>query len=356
MSETSEQDKLLIDAMNRRVERRSDRRDFFKAAGAFTAGAAGMAALSACGGGGGDNSAATSTAVAQAATVSDSDILNFALNLEYLEGSFYSYAARGVGLDASLQTGTGTQGAVNAAGAQAVPFTNPVVKAYAQEIANDEINHVTFLRTALGNAAVAIPAIDVSATATGAFSVAAQAAGLVPAGTAFSPYASDVAFLLGAFIFEDVGVTAYHGAATLLANKMYLDAAAGILAVEAYHAAIVRTSLFAQGVVTPTNPTPTMVGSPAVTTAQATNLIANLRDSLDGSSTAIYSGVSTAVNDVGVGSLSATTLVPVDANSIVFDRNTAQVLNVVYGTKAAATKGLFFPNGTNGIINTSRAN
>ena len=355
MSETSENDKLLIDAMNRRVERRNDRRDFFKAAGAFTAGAAGMAALSACGGSG-DNSAASSTAVAQAATISDSDILNFALNLEYLEGSFYSYAASGVGLDASMQTGTGTQGAVIATGAQAVPFTNPVVKAYAQEIANDEINHVKFLRAALGNAAVAIPAIDVSATATGAFSVAAQAAKLVPAGTAFSPYTSDVAFLLGAFIFEDVGVTAYHGAATLIANKMYLDAAAGILAVEAYHAAIVRTSLFAQGVVTPTNPTPTMVGSPPVTTAQATNLIANLRDSLDGASTAIYSGMSTAVDDVGVGSLTATTLVPVDANSIAFDRTTGQVLNVVYGTSAAATKGLFFPNGMNGIINTSRAN
>ena len=355
MSETSENDRLLIDAMNRRVERRNDRRNFFKTAGAFTAGAAGMAALSACGGSG-DNSAATATAVAQAATISDADVLNFALNLEYLEGSFYSYAATGAGLAASLQTGTGTQGAVNATGAQAVPFTNPVVAAYAKEIAQDEVNHVAFLRTVLGNAAVAIPALDISTSATGAFSTAAQAAGLVPAGTAFSPYASDVAFLLGAFIFEDVGVTAYHGAATLLANKTYLDAAAGILAVEAYHAAIVRTSLFAQGVVTPTNPTPTMVGSPSVTTAQATNLIANLRDSLDGASTAIYSGVSTNVDDVGVGSLAAPTLVPVDANSIAFDRSAAQVLNVVYGTKAAATKGLFFPNGLNGIINTSRAN
>ena len=348
MSETSENDKTLIDTFNRRVERRSGRRDFFKAAGAFSAGAAGMAALSACGGG--SSSVAPSGAVAQTATIQDSDILNFALNLEYLEASFYLTAA---GKPISFgQTGTGTQGAINTTGGGAVPFVSSTVKAYALEIANDELNHVNFLRSALGNAAVAIPAIDVSATATGAFSTAAQAAGLVPAGTAFNPYSSDAAFLLGSFIFEDVGVTAYHGAATLLTNKMYLDAAAGILAVEAYHAAIIRTVLFGMGVST----TPTMVGSPAVTTAQATNQIAALRDKLDGSSTAIYSGVVTPVDDVGVGSLANPTLVPVDANSIVFDRTAAQVLNVVYGTPTAATKGLFFPNGMNGIINTSRAN
>jgi hypothetical protein len=312
---------LMIEALDGRVRRREGRREFFKAA-------LGAAAV-------GGAFAFASAAEAQAVT--DNDVLNFALNLEYLEANFYSYAAFGTPIAANLTTGTGTLGA--ATGGRLVNFTDPVVRQYANEIAQDEIAHVAFLRSALTSAATAQPAIDVGIAPNGAFSNAARAAGLITGATEFfDPYASDENFLLGAYIFEDVGVTAYKGAAPLITNKAFLEAAAGILAVEAYHASIVRTVLYAKGVATPTLRT-------------AADAISNARDSLDGS-TDVDQGISPVTTGVGLTS----NIVPLDNNGIAFSRTTGQVLNIVYLNKAAVTMGGFFPAGVNGSIRTSANN
>jgi hypothetical protein len=69
----------------------------------------------------------------------------------------------------------------------------------------DELKHVILLRSALGSAAVDQPQIDIGA----AFSVAANAAFNTTLSPSFTPYGDDVLFYHGAFIFEDVGVTAY---------------------------------------------------------------------------------------------------------------------------------------------------
>ncbi|MET4664611.1 ferritin-like domain-containing protein [Sphingomonas sp. PvP056] len=314
---TEDVNQQLIETLDRRVERRNDRRAFFKSAfgAAAVAGIAGGAAIGLAG-----------RAEAQTAP-SDADVLNFALNLEYLEAQFYSYAANGTGLAANLLTGVGTQGAVT--GGRKVNFTDPIVAAYAKEIAGDELAHVTFLRTQLGTAAISQPAIDIDVTATSAFSNAARAAGLIGAGEAFDVYANDNNFLLGAYIFEDVGVTAYKGGATLLTNKTYLEAAAGILAVEAYHAALVRTVLYRKGVETPALRT-------------SADAISNARDSLDGT-TDLDQGISPTT----VSGALVSNIVPLDANGIAFSRTVAQVHNIAYLTNARVMAGGFFPNGTN---------
>ena len=325
MSESQE----MIEVLDRRVKRREDRREFFKAA-------LGVAAVSAGG--------FAFASAAQAQAVTDADIFNFALNLEYLEATFYSYAINGTPLDPTTTTGTGPNGyaasVATSTGARAVNFTDPIVRQYAKEIAADEIAHVRFLRQTLGDAKIAQPQLDVGTAPNGAFSNAARAAGLITGpNSSFDPYASDETFLLGSFIFEDVGVTADKGASPLFTNPTFLEAAAGILEVEAYHAAIIRTTLFAKGLEQPAAAVPQLI--------PATEAISAARDGLDGT-TELDQGIAP------IGNMS--NIVPLDSNGLAFSRSAGQVLNIVYLNRNAVTLGGFFPAGVNGTIRTSAAN
>lgn len=320
---------------------------------------------------------AASTKSAEAASYSDADILNFALNLEYLEANYYYLAAFGTTIDkpnaASVAAGgpsggisitgggVGTAGTVS--GGSKVPFATVTVGSYATETAIEEGKHVLFLQGALGSSAVAQPAINLGTSWQG---LAAAANALTPAGAipaAFSPYASDATFLVGAYVFEDVGVTAYHGAASLLTTSSNLSAAAGILAVEAYHAGLVRTTINAL------DPTGSM-GLVGYTTS-----ISNLRNALSQAgllgmapSATSYDknpddyGLATFTTPTALGTTgtaTATRIVDADPSDVVaFGRNTTQVLNIVTGggavmgtTAVSPAKGVFFPAGLNAGAN-----
>jgi len=299
---------VVRDMISRSAENENDRRVFLKSAGVAGLGVLGAGSMG--------------VLDPAAAAPSDAAVLNFALNLEYLEAEFYLQAAFGRGLDNNLTTGSGERGGV--VGGREVKFKSPLIRKIATEIAKDELDHVKFLRAALGGAKVSRPKINLKQS----FTAAARAAGLVGPNENFDPYANENNFLLAAFIFEDVGVTAYKGAAPLINNKTFLEAAAGLLAVEAYHAGIIRTNLYDRGL------------------QKQARAIADARDSLDGKS----------MNDGGIGTKKMTNLIPANRNSLAYSRSGGQVLNIVYLTPESKTRGGFFPAGVNGSINRSEAN
>ena len=301
-----------------------DRRRFLKTAGVGALGLAGAGLF--------PKGALAATAPADM----DVAILNFALNLEYLEAEFYAHATTGKGLAALGIPVTGSDGTpaggvvVKPSGTTQVPFQSQAVEDYALELARDEKHHVVFIQNALKAAGadyVAEPKIDLYNSF--------KALGSLIGVPNFDPFANDVNFLLGSYIFEDVGVTAYHGAAPLITDKTVLGYAAGILAVEAFHAGIIRTRLYE------------VSQSTAPSVGGLTQKISDVRLMFGGQSKDSNGNLTD--EDYGVELEGESTIVTKDSNGLAFVRTTQQVLNIVYASKSG-TPGGFLPNGANGAI------
>ena len=274
------------ESLNRVVNRRS----FGK--GAALAGVAAAAATT-LGGAFNERSASLFSPSEAAAAVTDVDILNFALNLEYLEAEFYTIITTGKRLkDVGIGTsGTGTSGPTT--GGRKLDFA-PWMLDVLTQIAVDEQQHVLFLRSALGSARIAKPPINLEGVTAPGFD-----------------FMSDGDVLAMARAFEDVGVSAYGGAARLITNKDYLEAATRIALTEGEHSGNIRLMVAQQQV-------PTFA--------------------LDG-------------NDYPPPP-SGKRFFDVSDQALAKIRTTSMVLAIVYGDKQAGTnKGGFFPDGVNGKIN-----
>jgi hypothetical protein len=232
-------------------------------------------------------------ALAQATPPAITDVLNFALNLEYLEANFYLYVSSGAGLT-SAQNGGGP--AVQ--GAPGKLTLDATTLAIAQQLALDEVNHIAGLKaaiTALGGTPIAQPLINLSAN--GAVTTQAQ-------------------FVSAARQFTALGGSAYVGSAQyLVTNAAVLTTAAQILGAESQHAGALNSLCVQQGIT-----------SPAIDP-----------------------------NDIPPSSTNYFTVQPTTALSPA--RTTSQVLGVAYGSSTAvtqtpsgATMGGFFPSGVNGNI------
>lgn len=226
--------------------------------------------------------------------VTDVDILNFALNLEYLEAEFYSVAASGVRI---AEVGIGVTGPGRSAatvGGSKVAL-DARVQTIADQIAHDERAHVQFIRAALGSSAVAKPAINLAALGVG--------------------FTNQAEFLTVGAIFEDVGVSAYLGAAPLIDSRPILAAAAAIALTEAQHASVLRLLAWDAKLAVP------LVDAKAVPIQGQPNGRLFFVD---------------------------------PGNGLSKPRTTSEVLKIVYANSADGTRsGGFFPDGLNGTIATA---
>ncbi|MGB8703976.1 MAG: ferritin-like domain-containing protein [Gillisia sp.] len=158
--------------------------------------------------------AATMSMAAASMQASPTEILNFALTLEYLERDFYR-----MGLDAS----------------GLIPADDQAVFA---QISKHEDAHVEFLKAALGADAIDEPTFDFTA------------------GGNFDPFNDYPTFMAMSQGFEDTGVRAYKGqAGALIDNNELLTYALQIHSVEARHASQVRRMRGEKGWITQDNTT-----------------------------------------------------------------------------------------------------
>ena len=265
-----------------------NRRNFLANAG-LAVGAAGVIGLAGCSEG--SNTGVTTPGVTTT-TPSISDVLNFALNLEYLEATFYLTITTGSGL-ASADMGS-SPGAVTG-GQGKVTFTDTGVQALAMQLAAEEQAHVQFLRatlSALNFTPVAMPALNLAA---------------------LGAVTNDATFLGIARALETTGVSAYEGAITaLISNTTALNYAAQIHDTEGQHEGALRQFCVANGAT-----------SPAVDTFD-----------IPPTATAIFNtGAATGLNTF---------------------RSTSQVLQIVYANASlGVTSGGFYPSGMNGNIKTT---
>ncbi len=167
----------------------TNRRSFLKYAGLVGVGASLVA--------GGVLNAPYAAANAPAVAKGDLDILNYALTLEYLESDFYA-----TGLAKGFLSG------------RELELITPIGDHEKQHVAA-----VTQTIKALGGTPVDKPKIT------------------YPAGI----FDSKDKFLATASVFEELGVTAYHGQVPLIKSGDILGAAASIAGVESRHAAVIAT-------------------------------------------------------------------------------------------------------------------
>jgi hypothetical protein len=207
-----------------------------------------------------------------------------------------SLTSFGIGIDGRATGENPSAGGITAGGAMVKFDNNEVFSAeIAAQIGADERAHVKLLRSALGSAAVAKPNINLNALGIG--------------------FESQTNFLTVARVLEDIGVTAYTGAAGMLRTPAIITTAARLLAAEAEHAGSIHTQIARLKIESSAVDGADLIPPPSGKSGQYLS---------------IHSG-----------------------NGLAATRTAGEVLYLALGMQANMKRGGFFPNGLNGAIATS---
>ncbi|KAI0515777.1 hypothetical protein KFK09_008444 [Dendrobium nobile] len=262
----------------------------------------------------------------------DVDLLEFALNLEYLEAEFFLWGALGYGLDRIAgNLSAGGPPPIGVRKANLDPFVRDIVTQFGYQ----EVGHLKAIKQRVKG--FPRPLLDLSAKNFATVVDNAFGEALKPP---FDPYANGLNYLLASYIIPYVGLTGYVGANPNLQSSVAKRLVAGLLSVESAQDAVIRTLLYEQldKKVHPYN----------ISVAEFTDKISILRNKLGGAG--IKDEGLVVPPELGAEGKISGNVIAGDENSIAYARTPEEILRIVYGTGNASKPGGFFPNGGDGRI------
>ncbi|KAJ4793102.1 Desiccation-related protein PCC13-62 [Rhynchospora pubera] len=263
---------------------------------------------------------------------SDVDLLEFPLNLEYLEAEFFLWGSLGHGLDKEVpQLAEGGPAPIGGRKANLDPLINDVVLQFAYQ----EVGHLRAIKKTVKG--FPRPQLDISAAH---FAKIVDEAFEFKLNPPFDPYANGVNYLIASYIIPYVGLTGYVGASPKLQSAKAKRLVAGLLGVESAQDAVIRGLLYERAgqKVLPYN----------ITVAEFTSRISNLRNKL-GKRGVKDEGLVVPLAE-GPECKTHGNIIAGDVNSVAYDRTPAQILRIVYGTGNESIPGGFYPKGADGHI------
>ncbi|XP_044500683.1 desiccation-related protein PCC13-62-like [Mangifera indica] len=263
---------------------------------------------------------------------SDVDLLEFPLNLEYLEAEFFLNAALGFGLDKVAPNLT--MGGPPPTGAQMAkldPFTKNLILQFAWQ----EVGHLRAIKNTVKG--FPRPLLDLSPKS---FAKVINNAFGKPLNPPFDPYCSSTNYLIASYLIPYVGLTGYVGTNPKLQGAVSKRLVAGLLGVESGQDAVIRALLYEKAL--------EKVHPYDITVAEFTNRISELRNKLgrsgskdEGLIVAKYMGAERKIRG---------NVLAGDEFSVSYDRTPEEILRIVYGSGDESSPGGFFPEGGNGHI------